>query len=431
MFDLLIKSGRIIDPASGTDSLADILIAEGKIVSLKPGQQDPRLLTRTIDAKGLIILPGLIDMHVHLRDPGQPEEETIGSGTRAAALGGFTSIACMANTSPPIDNPAMIEYIYSKTKLEGLINVFPIGAVTKGLKGQELAEIGRMLDTGAAAFSDDGHPIMNAQIMRLALEYAMQFNVPIISHAEDLGLSNQGDMNESYLSTIWGLKGAPSLAEEVMIARDLMLAKEYGNLHIAHVSSKKSVDLIRKAKAEGVKATCETCPHYFTLTEEQIENYNTNAKVNPPLRGPKDVEAIIEGLADGTIDVIASDHAPHSIDEKKVEFAKAASGMIGLETALALVLTELVETKALSMKDAIAKLTIAPAEVLRLKKGYIKAGADADLTIIDPKVEWTVDVSKFSSRSKNSPFQGWKLKGKTIYTIVRGRVVVAEGKIVL
>lgn len=427
--DVLIKSGRVIDPASNLDAVSDILIQEGKIKSLGQRLQSPSSRIPVIDAKNLLVLPGLIDMHVHLRDPGNPEEETIASGTRAAALGGFTSVLCMANTDPPVDNPAMVKYVTSKARLEGAVNVFPVGAVTKGMAGVELTEMGRMLMEGARAFSDDGRPVKSASVMRRALEYARQFDTLIISHCEDLGLSEGGDMNESYTSTILGLHGIPALAEETMVMRDIMLAREFGRVHIAHVSTARSVELIRKAKAEGVKITCETCPHYFTLTEGEVEGYNTQAKVNPPLRGGKDLEAVVLGLKDGTIDVIATDHAPHHEEEKKVEFGKAANGMVGLETALALVLTELVGTNALSLKKAIEKLTVNPAGILNLKKGTIKAGWDGDLIVIDPNKEWTVDVSKFSSKSKNSPYHGWRVKGSVVYTIVGGKIVVKNGQI--
>ncbi|KAF0133190.1 MAG: dihydroorotase [Candidatus Saganbacteria bacterium] len=426
--DLLIKSGRVIDPATSFDDKADVLVINGKIKAISKKLSAAKNMP-TLDADGLLVIPGLIDMHCHLRDPGDPEEETIVSGTRSAALGGFTSIACMANTLPPIDSPALIKYITSKARMEGIINVFPIGAVSKGLKGEELVEIGRMIQEGAVAFSDDGQPIMNSEIMRRALEYVRQFDATIISHCEDLGLTKGGLMNESYTSTVLGLKGIPSLAEETMVARDIMLAKEFGRLHIAHVSSKKSVELIRGAKKEGINITAETCPHYFTLTEEEVEEFNTDAKVNPPLRSEKDLEAVVKGLKDGSIDVIATDHAPHRSEEKNIEFGAAANGMVGFETALALVLTELVGTGFLSIINAIEKMTVNPAKILNIKKGVLKEGWDADIAVIDPNAEWTVDVNKFASKSKNSPYHGWTLKGKVLYTIVGGRIIVKDGKL--
>ncbi len=428
MTAILIKHGRVIDPSSNIDGIRDILIEGGKISSVK-SKINPRIQVQIIDAKGMLVMPGLIDMHAHLRDPGRPDKETIASGSRAAALGGFTTVCCMANTDPPVDNPAVVEYIVAKAKAEAIVNVLPVAAVTRGLKGEELAEMGRCYAEGAIAFSDDGRPVMRSDVMRRALEYARQFGIPVISHCEDAALSTGGSMNESAVSTEIGLPGIPALAEEIMVARDIMLAREYGRIHIAHVSSANSVKLIRQAKREKVPVTCETCPHYFSLTEESVRHYDTNAKVNPPLRSPADMREIIRGLKDGTIDAVATDHAPHTLEDKNVEFNLASSGMVGLETALALVLIKLVETKALTLKQAVEKMTAAPARVLNLKnKGSLKTGMDADLIVVDPKAEWTVDPSKFASKSRNTPFKGWKLKGKVLYAIVAGRVVVKDGK---
>ncbi len=424
MVALLLKGGRVVDPASGIDAEMDVLIEDGKIKSV--AKAISREGASIISAKGKLVFPGLIDMHAHLRDPGNPEEETIASGTEAAALGGFTSVCSMANTNPVNDNPAVTEYIYSKAELEGIVNVFPIAAVTKGLRGEEITEMGRLIECGVVAFSDDGNPIMNSEVLRHALEYARQFNVPIISHCEDINLSKFGMMNEGTLSTILGLRPIPALAEEIMVGRDIMLAKEFGRIHIAHVSTAGSVELIRRAKKEGINITCETCPHYFTLTETAVENYNTNAKVNPPLRSEKDVAAILSGLKDGTIDVIATDHAPHIIEEKNIEFGLASPGISGLETALSLVLTELVGG-VLPLKGAIEKLTVNPAKILSLKRGNLKVGGVADVIVVDPNLEYTVDVKKFASKGKNSPFDGWKLKGKVLYTIVSGKIVVKDG----
>jgi dihydroorotase len=430
MTKILIREGRVIDPACNLDGIRDVLIEDSKITRLAS-----RVTSRgvkVIDARGKLVIPGLIDMHVHLRDPGRPDKETIASGSRAAALGGFTSICCMANTNPPADNPAVIEYIIAKAKAEAAANVFPIAAITRGLKGEALAEMGRCFSEGAVAFSDDGNPVMRSDLLRRALEYARQFDVPVISHCEDTGLSSGGAMNESEVSTQIGLPGVPSLSEEIMVARDIMLAKEYGRVHIAHVSSAGSVRLIRQAKKEGVPITCETCPHYFTLTEEAIRNYDTNAKVNPPLKTSVDRQGIIRGLKEGVIDAIATDHAPHTLEDKNIEFNLASSGMVGLETALALVLTRLVETKILTLKQAVQKMTEAPARILKLaNKGTLRVGADADVTIVDPGAEWTVDAAKFASKSRNTPFNGWKLRGKVLYTIVGGKVVVSDGKILL
>ena len=427
MTELLIKKGRVVDPASNLDAIRDVLIKNGKIELISA--RISRRVAKVIDAGGKLVLPGLIDMHAHLRDPGRPDKETIASGTRAAAKGGFTSVCSMANTEPVVDNPAVVRYVRNKAETEGVVNVFPVGAITKGLKGEALAEMGLMLAEGAVAFSDDGRPVVRADIMRRALEYARQFGVPIISHCEELSLSHGGVMNESALSTLIGLPGIPSLAEEVMVARDCMLAETYGRVHIAHVSSARSVEIIRRAKKRGVAVTCETCPHYFSLTQEAVKDYDTNAKVNPPLKSKADVAAIIRGLKDGTIDAIATDHAPHNIEEKKVEFNLAASGMVGLETALALILTKLVDTKLLTLKQAVEKLTLAPAKILNLQKGTLKVGADADLIVVDPRVEWIVDASQFASKSRNTPFNGWKLKGKVTHTIVAGKIIVKDGKL--
>ena len=426
MTSILIKGGRVIDPSANTDEIKDIFIEDGVIGARAKGQAD-----EVIDAKGQWVLPGLIDMHVHLRDPGRPDKETIASGSRAAALGGFTTICCMANTNPPIDNPAVVEYIVAKAKREAVVNVLPIAAVTKGLKGEELAELGRCFAEGAVAFSDDGQPIMRADIMRRALEYARQFGVPIISHSEDCNLSAGGSMNESQVSTEAGLPGIPALAEEIMVARDIMLAREFGRVHLAHLSAAGSVRLVRQAKSDGIGVSCETCPHYFSLTEAAVKDYDTNAKVNPPLKAATDVAEIVKGLKDGTIDVIATDHAPHTQEEKNVEFNQARSGLIGLETALALVITKLISENALSPSQAVAKMTAAPARILNLaNKGSLKPGSDADLIVVDPQAEWTVDASKFASRSRNTPFNGWRLKGKVLQTIVGGKTVVRDGKFV-
>ncbi len=437
---LLVKNGRVIDPASNLDGIRDILIEDGKIKAIKSKVPacPPRRVNRqarqslkfeVIDARGMLVLPGLVDMHVHLRDPGRQDKETIASGTRAAALGGFTTICCMANTDPPIDTPAVVKYVRNKAETEGVVNVYPVGAVTKGREGNILTEMGMMLKEGAVAFSDDGNPILESVVMRRALEYAGQFKVPIISHCEDKSLSHGGAMHKGAISTMIGLPGIPSLSEENMVAREIMLEEEFGQVHIAHVSSAKSVDLIRRAKKKGIPVTCETCPHYFSLTEAAVREYDTNSKVNPPLKTRADIKAIIKGLKDGTIDAIATDHAPHNIEAKAVEFNQAAFGMVGLETALALVLTKLVGAKALTLKEAVRKMTAAPARILNFSKGTLKVGADADLIVVDPKSEWIVDHSKFASRSKNTPFGGWKLKGSVLYTIVGGKVVVKDGKL--
>ena len=373
------------------------------------------------------MLPGLVDAHCHLREPGFEYKEDIESGTRSAAAGGFTSIACMPNTNPVIDNEAIIKYIINKAKTEGFVNVYPIGAISKGMKGEELSEIGELKFAGAVAISDDGKPVKSASLMKKAMQYASMFDMTVISHCEDLELAEEGVMNEGYYSTVLGLKGIPAAAEEVMVSRELILA-EYTKtpIHIAHVSTRLSVDLIRNAKRRGVNVTAETCPHYFTLTEAACEGYNTLAKVNPPLRTADDVEAIIEGLKDGTIDIIATDHAPHHMDEKNVEFNLAANGLVGFETALPLAVTFLLKPGHLTLSQLVEKMCVNSSRILGLNKGTLEVGHAADITIIDLDEEFTVDINKLSSKSKNSPYDGFKLSGTVYYTIVNGRVVVRE-----
>lgn len=423
-FDLAITGGRVIDPESRLDRIAHIFVQDGLIKEISPRKTTTRIGAKeVIDAKGKIVVPGLIDMHAHLREPGREDEETIYTGSCAAVAGGFTSVCCMPNTEPPIDNQEAVKFVYAKAK-EAKCKIFCVGAVTKGEKGEELTEILDLVRAGVVAISDDGKPVSSSQVMRNALEYCKMFNLPIISHCEDLNLSSGGVMHEGFVSTSLGMNGIPSIAEEVMVARDLKLAEfTGGRVHIAHVSTQGSVDLIREAKKRGIKVTCETTPHHFTLTDDAVKTFDTNAKVNPPLRTRKDVEAIKKGLKDGTIDSIATDHAPHSVEEKEVEFDFAPFGMVGLETALGLVVTELVNKKILTWPQAIAKLTINPSRILNLKGGRIKRDFPADLTIIDPKASWIVNPSQFKSKSKNSPFGGKKLRGRVCYTIVDGKIV--------
>ncbi len=438
---ILIKNGHIIDPSQGIDGVGDILIEDGKIKEIKKirSSEDKKkikneeILTsqplnllspqlKIIDAAGLYVLPGLIDMHTHLREPGFEYKETIKTGTMAAVMGGFTALCCMPNTNPVNDNETVTEFILRRTYAEGACHVYPVGAITKGQTGEELAELGMMHDAGCVAFSDDGRPVMNGLIMRRALEYSRIFNVPIISHCEDLDLSESGVMNEGSLSTILGLKGIPSASEEVMVARDIILAGlTRGRLHIAHVSTAGSVELIRRAKNDGVDVTAETCPHYFSITEDAVKNYDTNAKVTPPLRTQRDVEAIKEGLRDGTIDVIATDHAPHHRDEKLQEFDRAPSGISGLETALGLSL-RLVEEGILTISQLVEKMAINPARILGLNMATLKVGADADAVIMDINKEFKVESKKFASMGKNTPFDGWVLKGMPVLTICKGKV---------
>ncbi|HEX9021093.1 MAG TPA: dihydroorotase [Nitrospirota bacterium] len=419
--NIIIKNGHIIDPANKIDGKFDILASDGKIAKLgKPGSLSAGG-AQVIDASGKLVVPGLIDMHVHLREPGFEYKETIATGTAAARAGGFTSVCCMPNTNPVNDNRSVTEFILSQAR-DAAARVYPIGAITKGSKGEELAEMSELREAGCLAVSDDGKPVMNAAIMRRALEYSKIFDMLIVSHCEDSSLSGKGVMNEGVVSTELGLRGIPYAAEDVMVARDLSLSElTGGRLHIAHVSTAGSVRLIRDAKARGVRVTAETCPHYFTLTEEAVRGYNTMAKMNPPLRTANDVAEIKQGLRDGTIDVIATDHAPHAMDEKSGEFDYAPFGIVGLETALALSL-RLAGEDVLSIAEVIRKLSINPASVLKLNKGALSVGADADITVIDPDAEWTVNASQFKSKSKNTPFNSCKLKGRAAQTIVGGKV---------
>ena len=418
---ILIKNGRVIDPANKIDTVLDILIDNGKIIETGKKLSTQHSALVIIDASDKIVVPGLIDMHVHLREPGYEYKETIKTGTEAALAGGFTSIACMPNTKPVNDNQSVTDFILDKARKEGVVNVYPVGAITKGLKGEELSEIGELKSAGVVAITDDGKPVMNSELMRRAMEYASMFDLPVISHCEDLHLSEGGVMNEGFVSTELGLKGIPNAAEDVMTARDIALSELTGaRLHIAHVSTRGAVNLIREAKSRGVKVTCETAPHYFTLTEKTVDDYNTNAKMNPPLRSEDDLKAIIEGLKDGTIDVIATDHAPHEASEKDVEFDKAPFGIVGLETSLPLTL-KLVEDGIISLTEAIAKLTVNPSRILNLNKGTLSVDADADISIINPDKEWQIDITRFKSKGKNSPFHGLKVKGLVNTVIINGK----------
>ncbi|MCG6553049.1 MAG: dihydroorotase [Candidatus Magnetominusculus sp. LBB02] len=419
--ELIIKNGHIIDPSQGMDLIGDIYIRDGLISKVGQGEKDEGGV-QVIDATGLYVFPGLIDMHTHLREPGFEYKETIKSGTRAAVKGGFTSVCCMPNTKPVNDNETVTEFIVIKAKSEGFCNVFPIGAITKRQEGKELAEMGMMRDAGAVAFSDDGWPVMDSLMMRRALEYSTVFKAPVISHAEDLSLSNDGVMNEGYLSTTLGLRGIPAQSEVIAIKRDIELAGlTGGRLHIAHVSTAGGVMAIREAKSRGILVTAETCPHYLHLTEEAANGYNTAAKVNPPLRTQKDVEAVREGLIDGTIDVIATDHAPHHRDDKLCEFDRAAFGISGLEIAFSLSYA-LVKEGLLPLSKLIEKMTIRPAQVLNINKGTLREGADADIAIVNLDKEFVVDTEKFVSKGKNTPFHGRHLSGLPVITICQGNI---------
>jgi dihydroorotase len=420
--NLLIEGGRVIDPSQKLDGTLDVLVENGIVKEVGKGLAAPSG-AEIIDASGKYVVPGLIDMHVHLRDPGLEYKEDIVSGTRAAAAGGFTSVCCMPNTKPTIDNKAIASYIINKAKAEGFANVFPVGSITYGLSGDRMSEMGELKEAGCVAVSDDGKPVNNPELMRRALEYARGMGILVITHAEELSLVGEGVMNEGFTSTEIGLKGIPRIAEDIATARDVMLA-EYTRspIHIAHVSTEGSVRIIREAKARGVRVTCETAPHYFTLTDDAVRGYNTNAKMNPPLREAADVAAIKAGLKDGTIDAIATDHAPHHLDEKDVEFDVAMNGIIGLETSLPLSL-KLVDEGVLTINQLIEKMSVNPSKILGLERGTLVAGSIADITVVDPSCEWTVEKDTLASKSKNSPFLGWKLKGAASVTVLAGKVV--------
>ncbi len=412
--DILLKKGRIIDPLQGIDGIKDILILNGVIEKVKSNIKSNKSIEE-IDLKGKIVAPGFIDMHVHLRDPGYEHKETIETGVMAAASGGFTAVCCMPNTNPPIDDAMVIKYIIEKSKktANGLVDVYPVAAVTKNREGNELSQMAELAEAGAIAFSDDGSPVANAEIFRRALEYSDMLGKLIIQHPEVTSLTKGGVMNEGLTSTGLGLPAIPSISEEIMINRDIQIA-DYVNsrYHAAHISTEGSVDIIRNAKKKKINVTCEVTPHHFTITEELVKSFDTNTKMNPPLRTNRDVKAVIEGLMDGTIDVIATDHAPHSFDEKEVEYLAAPFGIVGLETAIGLAFTELVETKILTISQLIEKFSINPRKILKLEKIEIREGKIANLTIIDMEKKWVVDISQFKSKSKNSPFNGRNLKGK-------------------
>lgn len=424
--DLILQNGRVIDPARGFDGIASVLIENGKILDVGENFEigaERRARFEQIDARGKWVVPGLIDMHVHLREPGEEYKETIASGTRAAVAGGFTSVACMPNTHPVNDCAPITRFILGKAAHEGVCRVFPVAAISRGLEGKNLSEFGELRAAGAVAVSDDGRPVEDSLLMRRAIEYAKTFGLLVISHCEDLGLAAGGLMNEGRVSTMFGLRGIPRAAEEVMAARDILLAKLTGaRVHLAHISTAGSVAMIREAKKRGIPVTAETAPHYFTLDEELLSSFNTVYKVNPPLRTQEDVEAIKAGLSDGTIDVIASDHAPHSSVEKDLEFEYAANGMIGLESSLPLIL-RLVGDGVLSASEAIAKVSQNPARILSIPFGTLEKGAAADLTVIDPEAKYTIDAQKFVSKSRNCPFDGMEVQGRAVMTIVDGRVV--------
>jgi dihydroorotase len=422
---IVIKNGRVIDPASRTDDTLDILIEDDSIADISRGIS-VRDGYGVIDAGGCLVLPGLIDMHVHFREPGREDVETIYSGSKVAAKGGFTSVCTMPNTDPVIDNQALVRFIKLEAE-KGPINVFPAATITKGMKGEEISEMGELIGAGAVGFTDDGLPVMSSILMRRALEYSRMFDVPIITHSEDLELTDDGIMNEGKNSMLLGLKGIPREAEEVMIARDVILTRlAGGRLHVAHVSSGGSVEIIRRAKSDGIRVTCETAPHYFSLTDDAVAEYLSMAKMKPPLRTENDRKAIIEGLKRGIIDVIASDHAPHSPNEKMQELEYAPFGIVGLETTVPLIITVLVKENGFSYFEAFEKVTINPARVLKIERGELKIGSIADVTIIDPEKKVRIDESFMLSKCKNSPFMGKELSGSVEYTICNGNVVYSN-----
>lgn len=429
---LLLKNGRVVDPSQGIDGPLDILVRDGRVeriardIAVPARKRKADGDTQVLDLKDLVAVPGLIDMHVHLREPGFEYKETIRTGCEAAVAGGFTAVACMANTDPVNDNRSVTEFILRKAAQCGKARVYPVAAITRNLEGKTLSEFWDLKEAGAAALSDDGRPVINGGIMRRALEYAHSLNLPVLSHSEDPSLSAGGVMNESLVSTELGLRGIPAVAEEAMIARDILLA-EYtrSSVHICHVTTAGSVRLIREAKARGVAVTAETAPHYFTLTDESLRDYDTNRKVNPPLRSTADLESLREGLRDGTLDAIASDHAPHALTDKAVEFDEAASGMVGLETSLGLSL-KLVQKGILTLPELVLRMSLRPAEILRVPGGTLKPGEAADITVLDPNRFWTVDSGSFRSRSRNTPFQDMPMKGRAVLTIVGGRIVYRD-----
>ena len=424
---LLIRGGRVIDPSQSIDAIQDVLVVDGVLAEVAEGI-DPPEGAREIEAEGLVVTPGLIDVHVHLREPGGEHKETIATGARAAAAGGFTAVCAMPNTDPVVDDPAGVGFVLAQGMAARAARVYPMGAISMGQEGKRLAAIGEMVAAGAVGITDDGNSVMDSGLMRKALEYAQAFNIPVADHPEDLGLSGVGVMNEGLVATRLGLHGKPNASEDVHIARDLMLADlTGGHIHLQHVSTANGVEAIRRAKDRGVCVTAEATPHHLTLTDERVEGFDTDAKMNPPLRSSEDREAVCEGLADGTLDVFATDHAPHHYDEKEQAFADAPNGIVGLETALGLGLTHVVGEGLLALPPLIHRMSVGPAMAFGLPGGTLAPGSPGDVTIFDPNVAWTVDRDAFLSKSHNTPFHGWKLKGRALFTIVEGVVVWQAG----
>lgn len=424
---ILIKNGAMVDPANHRNGKFDVLIDRGKIVKVGRALKAPR--AQVIDAARYVVAPGFIDMHVHLREPGREDAETVQTGTEAAAAGGFTAVMAMPNTTPVNDNATVTRFILDRARESGVVSVFPCGAITAGSRGEVLAEIGEMVRAGAVAISDDGRCVMNAQVMRRAMEYSKLFDIPVVDHCEDHNLAAGGVMNEGYHSTILGLRGMSSAAEEVPVARNVVLSKLTGaRVHIAHISTRGAVQLVREAKQQGLPVTAEVTPHHFTLTEEAVSGYDTHTKMNPPLRAAVDVDAVLEGLADGTIDCIASDHAPHTIEDKMLEYDRAPFGVVGLESAVSLALDRLVHAGRITLTRLVELMSVAPARILKREgKGALTPGYDADITILDPNRKVKIDANRFRSKSRNTPFHGWELRGAPVMTLVQGKVVWTAG----
>ncbi len=431
MSTLLLKGGQLLDPGTGLDEIGDLLVRDGRIehagATIETSVDDATI----IDCRGRLVTPGFIDVHCHLREPGREDVETIASGARAAAAGGFTAVCAMPNTIPVTDNQAAVGFIVRQGQLAAASRVYPIGAISVGQAGKTLAEFGEMIAAGAVAVSDDGKPVMSSHLMRTALEYARTFGVPVIDHCEDMTLAEGGAMNEGIVSARLGLKGIPDEAEEIMAIRDILLARlTKGHVHLAHMSTKGSVELIRWGKDRGINVTAEVCPHHLSLTEDEVERYDTNAKMNPPLRTAEDVEALQQAVRDGTIDLVATDHAPHHYDEKEREFADAPNGIIGLETALSVVATWLVKPGIITWSTLVDRMAVQPAKLFKLPGGTLRRGSIADVTVIDPDREWVVDVATFRTKGRNSPYQGRTLMARAVCTIVDGRVVYQEDALV-
>ncbi len=426
MSKLFLKGGRVVDPSEGVDGTLDVLIVDGVVAEIASGQAAPED-AQVVDCDGLVVSPGLIDVHVHLREPGGEHKETIATGAASAVAGGFTSICAMPNTEPPIDDPAAVGFVVAQGKAAGLARVYPVGCISVDRMGERLALVGEMVEAGAVAITDDGSPVMDSGLMRLALEYSQAFGIPVADHPEDLTLSGNGHMNEGVVASRLGLAGKPNAAEDVHIVRDLLLAElTGGHIHLQHISTRFGVESIRRAKDRGVRVTAEASPHHLVLTHDAVDGYRTEAKMNPPLRTEEDVEAVRAGVADGTLDTIATDHAPHHYDEKEAAFADAPNGIVGLETALGVVMTRVVGEGVIDLPTMVERMSCQPARAFNLPGGTLRVGSPGDVTVFDPAEKWVVDASKFRSKSRNTPFDGWELTGRPKKTIVAGRVVWSD-----